>query len=79
MDDKEREEGIKQLQKVLAYDEAIGKLEEAGVAVEFLSAIEKNPELLESIKKIAPKFESRMMMEWSSCITVKNPHKPLPP
>jgi|PlaIllAssembly_1097288.scaffolds.fasta_scaffold3151868_1 malate synthase len=71
MNTKKRE----QLQKILAYDEAIGKLAEAGIADEFLKAVDKNPELLKAIQKIAPDFGPGPRADWSCCITVSSPLK----
>lgn len=75
MGDVNREEGIKQLRKFLSYDEAIGKLHEAGVAEEFLKAIDKNPELLNAINKIAPDLgpSPDLLAGWSCCVTVDRP------
>lgn len=75
MDAKKRAEGIKQVKNALAYDEAIGKLHEAGVGEEFLEAIEKNPELLKAISKIAPDIGPGPVADWSCCITVNSPVK----
>lgn len=75
MDAKKREAGAQQLKKVLVYDEAIGKLHEAGVGEEFLKAIDENPELLKAIKKIGPDIGPGPMADWSCCITVDHPIK----
>ena len=63
-----------QLRKIIAYDEAIGKLAEVGVAEEFIKAVDKNPELLKAIQKIAPDFGGPRG-DWSCCITVSSPVK----
>jgi hypothetical protein len=49
-----RQEFVVNLRKVLAYDQAMAKLQEAGLDEEFVRAIEKDPELLQAINKIAP-------------------------
>jgi hypothetical protein len=54
-------------------DEAIGKLQEAGVADAFLKAINKDPELLRAIQKVAPDFGPGPRADWSCCITVASP------
>lgn len=64
-----------QLRKIIAYDEAIGKLQEAGIADTFLKAIDKNPELLKAIQKMAPDFGPGPRADWSCCITVSSPIK----
>lgn len=76
VDAKKRDEGIKQFQKALAYDQAIAKLHEAGVGEEFLKAVDKSPELLKAIKKIGPDIGPGPVADWSCCITVSNPIKP---
>lgn len=74
---KKNEAVINELRKVLAYDEALGKLHEAGVAEEFLTAVEKQPELMSAIKKIGPGIGPGPVADWSCCITVSSPiHKP---
>lgn len=61
------------LRKLLALDEAMGKLAEAGLEVEFVRAIEKDPELLDAINKIAPSLSNASSAGWSCCVTVSNP------
>jgi hypothetical protein len=61
------------LRKVLALDEAMAKLQEAGLEVEFVKAIEKDPELLDAINKIAPNLSGAASAGWSCCVTVNNP------
>lgn len=61
------------LRKMLALDEAMGKLAEAGLEEEFVRAIEKDPELLQAINKIAPNLSNASSAGWSCCVTVNNP------
>ena len=77
MDIKKRATAITGLRRLLAYDEAIGKLHDAGVSEEFLMAIEKNRELMEAINEIAPNIGPGPVADWSCCITVGNPLREL--
>lgn len=61
------------LRKLLALDEAMGKLAEAGLEEQFIRAIEKDPELLQAINKIAPNLSNASSAGWSCCVTVSNP------
>ena len=74
MDTKKKEAGIQQIRKAIAYDEAIGKLHEAGVGDDFIKALDTSPELLKAVKKIGPDIGP--VADWSCCITVSNPVKP---
>ncbi len=58
-----------ELRNVLAFDEAMGKLEEAGLADAFVAAIEKDPELQNALKRMAPRT-SAVRADWSCCVTV---------
>lgn len=64
---------LKDMRKLIAYDEAIAKLQEAGLAEVFITAVEKDPELLEAINKIAPNLSGAASPGWSCCVTVSNP------
>ncbi|HEY9245939.1 MAG TPA: hypothetical protein VIO11_03740 [Candidatus Methanoperedens sp.] len=68
-----KKEIIKQFQRAAAYDEAIGKLQDAGVAEEFLKAVKDNPELLEAVKNIAPDVGPIPLADWSCYVTVSRP------
>jgi hypothetical protein len=68
-----RQEFVVNLRKVLAYDQAMAKLQEAGLDEEFVRAIEKDPELLQAINKIAPNLSGAASAGWSCCVTVSNP------
>jgi hypothetical protein len=64
---------FKEVRRVLAFDEAIGKLRDAGIADQFIAAVEKAPRLRESLEKMAPKLSAAASPGWSCCITVGNP------
>ncbi len=49
-----REEFVGSLRRVLAYDQAIANLQEAGLSEAFVTAIEKDPDLLQAIDKLTP-------------------------
>jgi hypothetical protein len=68
-----RSELIRQARKLLAFDEAIAKLQEAGLEEEFISAIEKDPELLKALDQMAPHITAAASPGWSCCVTVSNP------
>jgi hypothetical protein len=68
-----REDFVGSLRRVLAYDQAIGKLQEAGLSEAFVSAIEKDPELLGAIDKLTPSLGLAASPGWSCCVTVNNP------
>jgi len=68
-----REEFVKGLRKVLAYDEAVGKLHEAGLAEAFVRSVEKDPDLMAAIDKMAPDIGTAASPGWSCCVTVNNP------
>lgn len=61
------------VRKVLAYDEAIAKLQQAGLAETFVAAIDKDPELQKSLERLAPGLSSAASPGWSCCVTVNNP------
>jgi hypothetical protein len=67
------EKFVSGLRKVLAYDEAVGKLHEAGLSENFVRAIEKDPELLKAIDKLSPDIGVAASPGWSCCVTVSNP------
>lgn len=62
-----------QTKKALAYDAAIAKLKEAGLAEKFVAAIEADPSLMQAIEKITPRVPTAPMADWSCCITVGSP------
>jgi hypothetical protein len=68
-----REEFVRGLRKVLAYDEAMGKLHEAGLADAFIKAVEQDPDLLGAIDKLSPEIGTAASPGWSCCVTVNNP------
>jgi hypothetical protein len=68
-----RDEFVGSLRKVLAYDQAIGKLQEAGLSDAFVAAIEKDPDLLDAIDKLTPSLGLAASPGWSCCVTVNNP------
>jgi hypothetical protein len=61
------------LRKVLAYDKAIAELQQAGLAEAFVTAIQKDPELLSAINKLTPGLGLAASPGWSCCVTVSNP------
>jgi hypothetical protein len=61
------------MRKVIAFDEAISKLKQAGLAEKFVAAIEKDEELVAAIEKITPRDPSGPMADWSCCVTVNDP------
>ena len=69
----EKQEFVRNLRKILAFDEAIGKLQDAGLDEEFVRVIEKDPELLKAIQKIAPNLSGAASAGWSCCVTVNSP------
>ena len=77
MDRKTKQAALVQLRRLISYDEALGKLCEVGISDEFLAAIQKSPELMEAINKIAPDIGPGPVADWSCCITVNDPlHTP---
>lgn len=68
-----REQFVQGLRKVLAYDEAVAKLHEAGLADAFVKAVEKDPDLLSAIDKMAPELGRAASPGWSCCVTVQRP------
>ena len=67
------EEFVGSLRRVLAYDQAIAKLQEAGLSDAFVKAIEKDSELLEALDKLSPGLGLAASPGWSCCVTVNNP------
>jgi hypothetical protein len=67
------EEFLNQIRKGLALDEAMGKLQEAGLADAFVKAIEKDRELRGAIEKITPEQGVAASPGWSCCVTVQKP------
>lgn len=57
----------------IAFDEAIAKLHEVGVADAFVAAVEKDAELQKSLAKMLPKMSAAASPGWSCCVTVSNP------
>ena len=68
-----RERFVGNLQKVIAYDQAMAKLQEAGLSEAFITAIERDPELLGAINKLTPGLGQAASPGWSCCVTVSNP------
>jgi hypothetical protein len=68
-----REEFVGGLRRVLAYDQAIAHLQEAGLSDTFVKAIEKDPELVAAIDKLTPSLGLAASPGWSCCVTVSNP------
>lgn len=64
---------FEEVRRALSFDEAIAKLQEAGMADDFVAAIEKDPALQESLKKMAPNLSNAASPGWSCCVTVNNP------
>jgi hypothetical protein len=64
---------FKEVRRVLAFDEAIRKLHDAGIADQFINAVEKDPRLRASLEKMAPKLSAAASPGWSCCVTVNNP------
>ncbi len=69
---KTRREALKEVRNFLVYDEALSKLNEIGIADEFLASVENNKELREAISKIAPSI-GPISADWSCCVTVSSP------
>jgi hypothetical protein len=67
------EEFVRGLRKVLAYDEAVGKLHEAGLGDAFVASVQKDPDLMAAIDKLAPELGRAASPGWSCCVTVSNP------
>jgi hypothetical protein len=67
------EEFVRGLRKVLAYDEAVAKLHEAGLGDAFVKSVQKDPDLLAAIDKLAPDLSRAASPGWSCCVTVNNP------
>ena len=66
-----------EMQKILQFDQAMARLTEAGLADEFVAAIQKHPELQKSLEKMAPKAAAAAKpISWSCCITVDDPNFP---
>jgi hypothetical protein len=63
------------VRKAIAFDEAIAKLNEAGIADAFVAAIEKDPDLKASVQKLAPHLTAAVSPGWSCCVTVSKPIK----
>ena len=61
--------------RVVAYDEALGKLAEAGIAEAFLVAIKDSPNFHKVFEKADPfeRFGPGPVADWSCCITSANP------
>lgn len=60
--------------RFIAYDKAMENLREAGLADAFIRAIEKDPEVMKAVEKLAPTSAARMARAgWSCCITVEHP------
>jgi hypothetical protein len=55
----------------------MAKLQEAGLDGEFVRAIERDPDLLKAINKIAPNLSGAASAGWSCCVTVNNPLRTL--
>ncbi|MCL2166147.1 MAG: hypothetical protein FWH49_02490 [Clostridiales bacterium] len=56
--------------KSLALDQALGKLQEVGVADTFLTAVKNNPEFLKALRTAIPEFGiAPIATDWSCCIT----------
>ena len=64
---------IRNMRKLLAYDEAVAKLQEAGLEDVFISAIEKDSELVRGLDKMAANMSAAASPGWSCCVTVSNP------
>ena len=62
-----------EVRKFIAYDNAIANLKEAGLADAFIKALEKDPEMMRAVEKMAPKRVSAAAVGWSCCITVSKP------
>jgi hypothetical protein len=62
-----------EVRKFIAFDEAMGKLKEAGLADAFIHALEHDPETMKAVEKLAPKRPSVARAGWSCCITVSKP------
>lgn len=63
----------KQIKKAIAFDHAVAKLQEAGLAEKFVAAIQSDAELMKAIDKITPRVPTAPMADWSCCITVSSP------
>ncbi|MFI5006239.1 MAG: hypothetical protein ACHQKZ_02315 [Solirubrobacterales bacterium] len=68
-----RKKEFDEVRKALAFDEAIAKLNEAGIASQFVAAVQKDASLRASLSKMAPKLSAAASPGWSCCITVSNP------
>ncbi|HEU0142291.1 MAG: hypothetical protein KJZ78_26510 [Bryobacteraceae bacterium] len=68
-----KERVFEDVRKILAYDEAVLKLQQAGLAEAFVTAVEKDPELKASVQKLAPNLTGAASPGWSCCVTVSNP------
>jgi len=56
--------------KSYAFDEALSKLNEVGVADSFLTAVKNNPEFIKALQKSIPEFGiGPVAGDWSCCIT----------
>jgi hypothetical protein len=62
-----------EIRNILAFDQAVAKLHEAGLGDEFVAAVERDPKLRASIEKISPKLSAAASPGWSCCITVSDP------
>lgn len=62
-----------EVRKMLAFDDAVAKLHQAGVADAFVSAVEKDADLKASVQKMAPSLTGAASAGWSCCVTVSNP------
>jgi hypothetical protein len=67
-----RETTLREIRRILAYDEALAKMYDAGIGDEFLTAVTRNKELMEAISKIAPSI-GPIAADWSCCVTVSDP------
>jgi hypothetical protein len=63
-----------EVRRFIAYDNAIANLKEAGLADVFIKAIEKDPEVMKAVAKIAPADAAKLARPgWSCCVTVSKP------
>lgn len=62
-----------EVRNILAFDQAVAKLHEAGLGDEFVAAVERDPKLRASIERISPKLSAAASPGWSCCITVSDP------
>ena len=62
-----------EVKKLIALDNAIANLKEAGLSEAFIQALEKDPGLMKAVEKMAPKAVMAARPGWSCCITVSRP------